>query len=138
MFLTHNKKINNSLHLQMLCVSKVSVVLVLGVCVLQLLTATESAVAVQQCHTEIWRASFLLFMSLAKESIHYVQLYLMTPCICSIYTCSETYISIRKTCPRNEYPLKPHFYIEKLGFAGINLLFLFLTQNIDCGYSRRF
>ena len=26
-------------------------------------------------------------------------------------------------------------YIEKLGFAGVNLFFLFLTQNIDCGYS---
>ena len=42
---------------------------------------------------------------------------------------------IRKTCPCNVYPLKPHFYIEKLGFAGICLFFLFLLQNIDCGYS---
>ena len=32
-------------------------------------------------------------------------------------------------------PLKPHFYIEKLGFAGAYLIFLFLIQNIDCGYS---
>ena len=32
-------------------------------------------------------------------------------------------------------PLKSHFYIEKLGFAGVNLYFLFLIQNIDCGYS---
>ena len=28
-------------------------------------------------------------------------------------------------------PLTPHFYIEKLGY----LFFLFLLQNIDCGYS---
>ena len=42
---------------------------------------------------------------------------------------------IRKTCPCNEYPLKPHFYIVKLGYAGVDLLFLFLLQNIDCGYS---
>ena len=42
---------------------------------------------------------------------------------------------IRKTCPCDEYPLKPHFYIEKRGFAGVYLLFLFLLQNIDCGYS---
>ena len=41
---------------------------------------------------------------------------------------------IRKTCPRNVYPLKPHFYIEKLGYAGVYLFFLFLLQNIDCGY----
>ena len=27
------------------------------------------------------------------------------------------------------------FYIEKLGFAGVYLFFLFLLQNIDCGYS---
>ena len=42
---------------------------------------------------------------------------------------------IRKTCPSNVYPLEPHFYIVKLGFAGVYLFFLFLLQNIDCGYS---
>ena len=31
--------------------------------------------------------------------------------------------------------LKPHFYIVKLGYAGVYLFFLFLLQNIDCGYS---
>ena len=44
-------------------------------------------------------------------------------------------VVIRKTCPCNEYPLKPHFYIVKLGYAGVYLFFLFLLQNIDCGYS---
>ena len=29
-------------------------------------------------------------------------------------------------------PLKPHFYIVKLGYT---LFFLFLVKNIDCGYS---
>ena len=38
--------------------------------------------------------------------------------------------NIRKTCP-----LKPHFYIAKLGYAGVYLFFLFLLKNIDCGYS---
>ena len=42
---------------------------------------------------------------------------------------------IRKTCLCNIYLLKPHFYIEKLGYAGVYLFFLFLLQNIDCGYS---
>ena len=42
---------------------------------------------------------------------------------------------IRKTSPYNVYPLEPQFYIEKLGFAGVYLFFLFLFQNIDCGYS---
>ena len=32
-------------------------------------------------------------------------------------------------------PRKPHFYIVKLGYAGVYLFFLFLLQNIDCGYS---
>ena len=42
---------------------------------------------------------------------------------------------IRKTFPCKEYPAKPHFYIVKLGYAGVYLCFLFLLQNIDCGYS---
>ena len=32
-------------------------------------------------------------------------------------------------------PLEPHFYIEKVGFARVYLFFVFLLQNIDCGYS---
>ena len=43
--------------------------------------------------------------------------------------------TIRKTCPCNVYPLEPHFYIAKLGYAGVYLFFLFLIQNIDCGCS---
>ena len=43
--------------------------------------------------------------------------------------------SIRKTCPCNVYPLIPHFCIVKLGYAGVYLFFLYLLQNIDCGYS---
>ena len=31
--------------------------------------------------------------------------------------------------------IMPHFYIAKLGYAGVFLLFLFLLQKIDCGYS---
>ena len=42
---------------------------------------------------------------------------------------------IRKTCPCNEYPHIPHFYMVKMGNAGVYLFFLFLLQNIDCGYS---
>ena len=32
-------------------------------------------------------------------------------------------------------PLNPTFYIAKLGYAGVYLIFLFLPQNIDCGYT---
>ena len=44
-------------------------------------------------------------------------------------------VCIRKTCTCNEYPRKLHYYIEKLDFAGVYLIFLFLIQNIHCGYS---
>ena len=30
------------------------------------------------------------------------------------------------TCPCNEDPLTPHFYIVKLGFTGVYTIFLFL------------
>ena len=42
---------------------------------------------------------------------------------------------IVKTFLYNFDSLKPHFYIVKLGFTGVYLLFLFLLKNIDCGYS---
>ena len=44
-------------------------------------------------------------------------------------------LSITKTRLYNVDPLKPHFYIIKLGFTGYTIFFLFLLKNIDCGYS---
>ena len=32
-------------------------------------------------------------------------------------------------------PFKPYFYIVKLGFTGVYIIFLISAQNIDCGYS---
>ena len=42
---------------------------------------------------------------------------------------------ITKTYLYNFDPLKPHFYIVKLGFTGVYIIFLIFAQNIDCGYS---
>ena len=42
---------------------------------------------------------------------------------------------ITKTCLYSFDPLKPHFYIVKLGFTGVCIIFLILLENIDCGYS---
>ena len=42
---------------------------------------------------------------------------------------------ITKTCLYNFDPLKPHFYIVKLGFTGVYIIFLISTRNIDCEYS---
>ena len=36
--------------------------------------------------------------------------------------------SITKTCLYNFDPLKPHFYIVKLGFIGIYIIFLITAQ----------
>ena len=44
-------------------------------------------------------------------------------------------VHITKTCLYNFDPLKPHFYMVKLGFTGVYLIFLISAQNIDCGYS---
>ena len=33
------------------------------------------------------------------------------------------------------WPPKPHFYIVKLGFTGVFIIFLISAQNIDCVYS---
>ena len=44
-------------------------------------------------------------------------------------------LHITKTYLYNFYPLKPHFYIVKLGFTGVYIIFLISAQNIDCGYS---
>ena len=44
-------------------------------------------------------------------------------------------ITITKTCLYNFDPLKPHFYIVKLGFTGVDIIFLTSAQNIDCEYS---
>ena len=45
-----------------------------------------------------------------------------------------SYTIILKTCPYNFDPLKPDFYIVKLGFAGVYIIFLISAQNIDCRY----
>ena len=42
---------------------------------------------------------------------------------------------ITKTRLYNFDPLKPHFYMVKLGFTGVYIIFLISVQNIDCGYS---
>ena len=39
-------------------------------------------------------------------------------------------LHIKKTCPCNVYPLKPHFYIEKLGYAGVyQFFFIFAPKH---------
>ena len=48
---------------------------------------------------------------------------------------SSVVLIITKTYLYNFDPLKPHFYIVKLGFTGVYIIFLISAQNIDYGYS---
>ena len=43
-------------------------------------------------------------------------------------------ISSQITYLYNFDPIKPHFYMVKLSFIGVNIIFLISAQNIDCGY----
>ena len=45
------------------------------------------------------------------------------------------FIIITKTCLYKFDPLKPQFYIVKLGFTGVYIIFHIFSQNIDCAYS---
>ena len=49
--------------------------------------------------------------------------------------CYNALCSITKTDPYNFDPLKPHFYVVKLGLTEVYIIFLFLLKNIDFGYS---
>ena len=52
-----------------------------------------------------------------------------------INACSITFVfTITKTRLYNFDPRKPQFYIVKLGFTGVYIIFLIFAQKIDCGY----
>ena len=61
----------------------------------------------------------------------------VTPVTCYADSCVkiENIKFIRRTHIYNFDRLKPHFYIVKLGFTGVYIIFLILLKNIDCGYS---
>ena len=42
---------------------------------------------------------------------------------------------VQATLDFNFTPLKPYFYIVKLGFTGIYVIYSHFAKNIDCGYS---
>ena len=52
-----------------------------------------------------------------------------------VFLLKRVYQTITITLLYNFDPLKPHFYIVKLGFTGVYIIFLISAQNIDCGYS---
>ena len=71
-----------------------------------------------------------IFVNTVKKVFLQINIYFI---YCDFYYCPQIYI--KKTRPYNFDSLKPHFYIVKLGFTGIYIIFLISAQNIDCGYS---
>ena len=53
------------------------------------------------------------------------------------FLCSNTLekAPITKTRLYDFDPLKPHFYVVKLGFTGVYIIFLISAQKLGCGYS---
>ena len=57
-------------------------------------------------------------------------------CLVLVYTKHPSSVHfITETCLDNVDPLKPHFYIVKLGITRVYIIFLISVQKIDCGYS---
>ena len=53
-----------------------------------------------------------------------------------IIACNKDKLLAKKACPFNKYPLTLHVYVVKLGYTRVcSFFFLFLIQNIECGYS---
>ena len=73
-------------------------------------------------------------IKLSVESFTSVIVRTLVYCQCHDLPKSVTEI-ITKTCLYNFDPFKPNFYIVKLGFTGVYIIFLSMLKNIDCGYS---
>ena len=52
-----------------------------------------------------------------------------------LFWIADANLAFTKTCLYNFDPLKPHFYIVKLGFTWVYIIFLISAHNLACGYS---
>ena len=79
-------------------------------------------------------AYFEHFCVLVPKHTAYYRYSLELPCKLKYNKKIKVKIAITKTCLYNFDILKPHFYIVKLGFTGVYIIFHISAQNIDCGY----
>ena len=77
-------------------------------------------------YRRIYRRIFFLLYSIRRRVTY-------ASALESWFSLAKGYIT--KTCLYNFDPLKPHFCIVKLGFTGVDIIFLISAQNIDCGHS---
>ena len=91
-----------------------------------------------------WRwGSWLLWFSLgcgmstACRGFLFFVLLVLFGRLCSVIVPLPGYFLyyINKTYLYNFDPLKPYYYIVKLGFTEVDIIFLISAKNIDCGYS---
>ena len=88
----------------------------------------------------MWRLEFVKpLANLATLSV-YVNVcmstwYRITALVNSVIKWFASSENITKTCLYSFDPLKPHFYIVKLEFKGVYIIFHISAQNIDCRYS---
>ena len=91
-------------------------------------------------------SSLEIFFSLSKSSVFFALIgNALKSCKLVKYIWNRTKIHmtiifnsvlfITKTCLYKYDPIEPHFYIVKLGFTGVYIIFQISAQNIDCGYS---
>ena len=88
----------------------------------------------QRFHVEIKVSQQHLFV----EKIRLDTFYGMSSLFFSLWEMKKKklfFLASRKLVDIILTPLKPHFYIVKLGFTGVNIIFRISAQNIDCGYS---
>ena len=85
----------------------------------------ESLVIGKLSHSMITGTRYLLTHVNGYTAI--LRLYKMTIVRLEIVMCLLFLLKgyIRITCPCDLYPLTPHFYIVKLGFTGVYIIFLF-------------
>ena len=75
-------------------------------------------------------SDFIIFI---WRHVHITMMTLYVACVFLLLLCD--YLVITKTRLYNFDPVKPHFYIVKLGFTGVYNIFHISAPNIDCGYS---
>ena len=67
--------------------------------------------------------------------VYRAQLLVIGPSFISALSILGIHLYITKTCLYNIDPLKPHFYIVKLGFTGLYIIFLISAQKHRLWYS---
>ena len=73
--------------------------------------------------------------SLMVFQLQYKHKYMTEITIYNVQSAIIPKVGITKTYLYNFDPLRPHFYIVKLGFTGVYIIFLISAQKIDCWYS---